>query len=136
MACCALECATESTPEFTSDTAKIAIGFVTTDKLPDGRVIENFWNHSPFDRLRSAETVEDADNEGVEEEDEVVVDDEVEEEDEVVEEEEAKGIDERIDDGVKNVLTSVLEVPVWVAVGACAVFTMYAWTVTLALSSC
>lgn len=36
------------------DAAKIAVGFVTTDKLPGGRVIASFWNHSPFDPLREA----------------------------------------------------------------------------------
>jgi hypothetical protein len=36
------------------DAAKIAVGFVTTDKLPGGRVIESFWNHSPFEALREA----------------------------------------------------------------------------------
>lgn len=34
--------------------AVLATGFVTTDKLPSGRTIESFWNHSPFERLREA----------------------------------------------------------------------------------
>jgi hypothetical protein len=31
-----------------------ALGFVTTDKLVGGHVIESFWDHSPFDALRKA----------------------------------------------------------------------------------
>ena len=34
--------------------AVLATGFVTTDKLPSGRTIESFWDHSPFERLREA----------------------------------------------------------------------------------
>jgi len=34
--------------------ASMALGFVQTDKLPSGVVIESFWNYSPFGALRSA----------------------------------------------------------------------------------
>ena len=38
--------------------ATIALGFVTTDKLPGGAVIESFWNYSPFGPLREAPTLD------------------------------------------------------------------------------
>jgi len=40
--------------------AVLATGFVTDDRLPCGRTIESFWNHSPFKRLREAPPLESA----------------------------------------------------------------------------
>ena len=40
----------------------LATGFVTDDKLPCGRTIESFWNHSPFKRLREAPPLESEDS--------------------------------------------------------------------------
>lgn len=34
--------------------ARMAVGFVTDDLLPGGQTIASFWNHSPFEALRSA----------------------------------------------------------------------------------
>jgi hypothetical protein len=49
--------------------AKLAVGFVTTDRLPCGKVIADFWDHSPFAALRSAPPLPDTDSESEEEED-------------------------------------------------------------------
>jgi hypothetical protein len=42
--------------------ARMAVGFVTDDLLPDGSTtIESFWNHSPFEALRNAPPLPDDD---------------------------------------------------------------------------
>ena len=43
--------------------AKLAVGFVTTDRLPGSKVIADFWNHSPFEALRNAPPLPDTDTE-------------------------------------------------------------------------
>lgn len=46
------------------DIQSLILGFITTDKLPSGKVIESFWDYSPFDPLREAEPLsEDSDEE-------------------------------------------------------------------------
>jgi hypothetical protein len=63
-----------------SPTAIMAAEFVRNDKLPCGRSIQSFWDHTPFDPLRSAAPLsEEAEVEIVEEEEAEV---------EIVEEEE------------------------------------------------
>ncbi len=37
-----------------------ATGFVSTDKLPNGRTIASYWNHSPFEALRGAAPLSDS----------------------------------------------------------------------------
>lgn len=36
------------------DIQELVLGFITTDRLSSGKVIESFWDHSPFDPLREA----------------------------------------------------------------------------------
>lgn len=43
--------------------AQLAVGFVTTDRLPCGKVIADFWDHSPFNALRNAPPLPDTDTE-------------------------------------------------------------------------
>jgi hypothetical protein len=38
----------------TEDVNHLALGFILTDRLPGGRTIRPFWDHSPFEALRSA----------------------------------------------------------------------------------
>jgi hypothetical protein len=37
-----------------NEVQKIALGFIDVDRLPCGKVIRSFWNHSPFEHLRTA----------------------------------------------------------------------------------
>ena len=65
------------------DIQKLILGFITTDQLPSGKVIESFWDYSPFDPLREAPPLsedEDEDEEADEDEDEEADEDEDEEE--------------------------------------------------------
>jgi hypothetical protein len=39
--------------------SRLAAGFVSTDRLPDGRTVEYYWNRSPFEPLRSAPPLPD-----------------------------------------------------------------------------
>lgn len=94
--------------------AVVARGFVTTDTLPCGRVIESFWNHSPFQVLREAEAT-DADDEG------------------------ATSLDDKIEAvpvSVAQLLTSefTVRLPGWVFVTGFGVLAAYVWTVAMALS--
>jgi hypothetical protein len=41
--------------------ARMAVGFVTDDLLPGGKVIADYWNYSPFEALRSAPPLPDHD---------------------------------------------------------------------------
>ena len=41
------------------DGSALATGFVTTDLLPNGRTIASYWDHSPFNGLRSAAPLAD-----------------------------------------------------------------------------
>ena len=68
------------------DIQKLILGFITTDKL-SGKVIESFWDYSPFDILREAPPLSEVE---AEDEDEDEVEDEVEEEGEEEEEEEGE----------------------------------------------
>ena len=125
-----------------------AAGFVTTDKLPGGRVIASFWNHSPFDALREAAPLTEGE---AEVEAEVEVEAEAEEEDaddegaaeeEVEAEAEAeapKGIDDMIDDiplSVVKLLTSdyTVRLPGWAIATGFGVLAAYVWSVALALA--
>jgi hypothetical protein len=36
------------------DVNHVALGFILTDRLPQGKTIRSFWDHSPFEALRSA----------------------------------------------------------------------------------
>ena len=44
------------------DLHSLILGFIDTDLLPDGRVIETIWNHSPFDPLRDAPPLSESDS--------------------------------------------------------------------------
>jgi hypothetical protein len=48
------------------DIQTLILGFITTDQLPSGRVIESFWNYSPFDPLREAPPLSEVDDEEIE----------------------------------------------------------------------
>jgi hypothetical protein len=113
-----------------------ATGFVKTDRLPSGRVIESFWNHSPFEALRNAPPLSDeAEAETDEDETDETDEDETDEADE--EFEDVKGIDEHIDAmtiSVSELLTSDFLVPGWAIVTGLSVMLVYAWTVAVALS--
>jgi hypothetical protein len=63
------------------DVQTLMIGFITTDLLPSGKVIESFWDYSPFDPLREAEPLSETPDE--DEEDEVDEDEDEVDEDEV-----------------------------------------------------
>ena len=131
--------------------ASMALGFVQTDKLPSGVVIESFWNYSPFEALRSAPPLSELDTpepidtnlpespEDVEEvdEDEVVDDEEV-DEDEVdededdgddVEEDEEVEYEDDGEDMVQKFLTTnyTITLPVWAFGGLAAVVAVYVW---------
>lgn len=123
-------------------TAIMAAEFVRNDKLPCGRSIQSFWDHTPFDALRSAaplsegeEEVEIVESEGEVEEGEV----EVSESDSEDEGEGPCGIDESLDImtiSVSKLLTSDLTftVPGWALAAGVGVVVFYVWTVALALS--
>jgi hypothetical protein len=38
----------------TEDVNHVALGFILTDRLPGGKTIRSFWDHSPFEALRRA----------------------------------------------------------------------------------
>jgi hypothetical protein len=44
----------DSHSQTTEDVNHVALGFILTDRLPGGRVIRAFWDHSPFEALRRA----------------------------------------------------------------------------------
>jgi len=135
----------------------VATGFVTTDKLPCGRVIESFWNHSPFEGLRNAPPLTDEEAEAEEEEAEAEeaeaeeaeaeeeeaeeaeeAEEEAEEEEEAEAEEKAEaGIDAQIETltlPLTKLLDSDIVVPGWALVAVSFIALMYVWTVALALS--
>ena len=49
------------TPSPRATAASLALGFVQTDKLPSGVVIESFWNYSPFGALLNAPPLSEPD---------------------------------------------------------------------------
>ena len=81
------------------DIQKLILGFITTDKL-SGKVIESFWEYSPFDILREAPPLPDEDEE----------DEEVDEEDEDEEVEEVEDEDEDKEDEVEISAPAVLAI--------------------------
>lgn len=106
--------------------AVLATGFVTTDKLPSGRTIESFWNHSPFERLREAPPLTEAE----------------EEEADIFPEPEVKpSIDDHLD-GVTElfykVLTSdlTIRIPVWTLAAAVGGVTAYLAVLVAAIGRC
>jgi hypothetical protein len=120
----------------------VAVGFVTTDRLPCGLVIESLWNHSPFEALRNAPplTDEEAEEEAEEAEEEAEEADEEADEEAEEEAEEAEG-DAGIDAQIETLtlpLTKLLDyeiaVPGWAFVAGSSIALMYVWTVALALS--
>ncbi len=142
----------------TSPTAIMAAEFVRNDMLPCGRSIQSFWDHTPFDPLRSApplseeadveimedsEAVEDSEGEAeaeAEAEVEIMEDSEaVEDSEGEVEEGEVCSMDETLDTmtlSVSKLLTSDLTftVPGWVLATSVGVVVFYVWTVAMALS--
>jgi len=50
------------------DIQDLILGFITTDRLSSGKVIESFWDHSPFDPLREAPPLSEEDEEDEEDE--------------------------------------------------------------------
>lgn len=132
-----------------SPSAIMAAEFVRNDKLPCGRSIQSFWDHTPFDPLRSAAPLSEEDEvEIVEEEaeEEIVEDSEGEVEEGEVEvsdsEDEGEGpcgIDESLDTmtlSVSKLLTSDLTftVPGWALAAGVGGVVFYVWTVAMALS--
>ena len=122
-----------------------AAGFVTTDKLPSGRVIASFWNHSPFDALREAaplteEADAEADDEGVEDRlRQQPSPTGTAEEEEVEEEAEPTSLDDKIDAiplSVTQLLTSdfTVSLPGWAIATGFGVLAAYVWSVALALA--
>lgn len=71
---------TGQTFSMAEDIQALILGFITADKLPTGRVIESFWDYSPFETLREAEPLSTEEVEEVEEEEVEVEEVEVEEE--------------------------------------------------------
>jgi hypothetical protein len=61
------------------DIQELVLGFIKTDRLSSGKVIESFWDHSPFDPLREAPPLSEEEDEADEEDEE---EDEDEDEDE------------------------------------------------------
>jgi len=103
--------------------AVLATGFVTTDKLPSGLTIESFWNHSPFERLREAPPLTEA-------------------EADIFPEPEVKpSIDDHLD-GVTElfykVLTSdlTIRIPVWTLAAAVGGVTAYLAVLVAAIGRC
>jgi hypothetical protein len=80
---------TGQTFHMSEDIQSLILGFITTDQLHSGRVIESFWDYSPFDPLREAPSLSEVEDE-VEEVEEVEDEDEEDEVDEVEEVEEPK----------------------------------------------
>jgi hypothetical protein len=51
------------------DIQELVLGFITTDRLSSGKVIESFWDHSPFDPLREAPPLSEEDEDEADESD-------------------------------------------------------------------
>jgi hypothetical protein len=64
------------------DIQDLVLGFIKTDLLSSGKVIESFWDHSPFDPLREAPPLSEEDDEDEEDEDEEDENEDEEDEDE------------------------------------------------------
>ena len=122
--------------------AVLAMGFVIYDKLPCGRTIESFWDHSPFAPLREAPPLtEEADAESLEEEADA---ESLEEESEPLDSESEKpavSIDDHLDIvmGLSyKVLTSelMIPVPVWTLVAGMGCVTAYMAILVAAIGRC
>jgi hypothetical protein len=117
-----------------------AAGFVTTDKLPGGRVIESFWNHSPFDALREAAPLAEAEAEEAEAEAEEAEAEEADDEGDAEEDEEGPtSLDDKIDAiplSVAQLLTAdyTVRLPGWAIATGFGVLAAYVWSVALALA--
>jgi hypothetical protein len=120
--------------------ASMALGFVQTDKLPSGVVIESFWNYSPFEALRSAPPLPESPEGGDEVEGDEVEGDEVEgdeesdyegddEDEDEDEDEDTVEYEEDGEDVVKQFLTTnyTITLPVWAFSGLAAVAAVYVW---------
>lgn len=101
----------------TDSTAMLVVGFVAADKLPCGRTIESFWNHSPFEALRNAPPLTDGDGDGDGDEDEVE------------EIEEMELVEESYTDMVKDPLDEDLASPLLFTLMLIAVATVYVFAV-------
>lgn len=51
------------------DIQELVLGFITTDRLSSGKVIESFWDYSPFDPLREAPPLSEDEDEDEDESD-------------------------------------------------------------------
>ena len=77
------------------DVQALILGFITTDQLYNGRVIDSYWDYSPFETLREAPPLSNDTDAGAEdEEDEGEEDEGEEDEGEEAEGEEAEAFDE------------------------------------------
>jgi len=134
--------------EAVAPAAQMAVGFVTTDRLPGGRTIDSFWNHSPFAALRSAAPLSDRPPAVVaalvpEESDVEESDSESESEEAAEEAAEAAaigpvGVDAFLDQmtiDAWKIMHLRVEMPLWVPTAFLGAFIAYIWVLVLVFVS-
>lgn len=109
--------------------AALAVGFVTTDRLPGGGggVIADYWNHSPFEALRNAPPLPDTDSDSP-------VQSEAEEELPLVRPSLDAPLD-AIDDAVRAFMVKPMQLTLygWQWTALVGVVTVYLWFIVLLL---